>query len=239
MSSQDEQEYRPLMMRDLPFDERPRERLLQHGPGVLSDAELLAILLRTGVRGMNVVALSQHLLVHFGGLLGLSRADALDIQQSAKGLGPAKTAQLLAALEIGRRLARLTPEARAKIGSPEDAARLLMPDMMHLTQEVMRVVLLDTKNTVMAVKTLYKGSLNASVVRVAEVFRDAIRANAAAILIAHNHPSGDPTPSPEDVRVTQSIVEAGRLLDIKVLDHLVIGQNRWVSLRERGLGGFI
>lgn len=229
-------EYRPLMIRDLPDSERPRERLLAAGAQALSEAELLAIILRTGVRGTSAIALAQHLLSTFGGLRGLARTTPLELQQQVKGLGPAKAAQLMAALEIGRRLARATPDERPKVTSPEDAATLLMPDMAHLEQEVMRVILLDTRNHVMGITTVYRGSLNTAVVRVGELFRDAVRTNAAAIIVAHNHPSGDPTPSPEDVRVTRDLVAAGRLLDIKVLDHLVIGHNRWVSLRERGLG---
>ncbi len=229
-------EYRPLMIRDLPDSERPRERLLAAGAQALSEAELLAIILRTGVRGTSAIALAQHLLSTFGGLRGLARTTPLELQQRVKGLGPAKAAQLMAALEIGRRLARATPDERPKVTSPEDAATLLMPDMAHLEQEVMRVILLDTRNHVMGITTVYRGSLNTAVVRVGELFRDAVRTNAAAIIVAHNHPSGDPTPSPEDVRVTRDLVAAGRLLDIKVLDHLVIGHNRWVSLRERGLG---
>lgn len=229
-------EYTPLMIRDMPDGERPRERLLNQGAKALSDAELVAIILRTGVKGMNVVALARHLLKSYGGFPGLVKANALELQRDVKGLGPAKTAQLLAALEIGRRLAQATPQERPKVTGPEDAARLLMVEMAHLEQEVLRVVLLNTKNHVLKTPVIYKGSLNASIVRVGELFRDAIRANAAALIVAHNHPSGDPTPSPEDVRVTRDIASAGKLLDIEVLDHIVIGHNRWVSLRERGLG---
>jgi len=229
-------EYRTLMIRDLPDSERPRERLLAQGAQALSEAELLAIVLRTGVRGMSVVALAQHLLRTFGGLRGLARTTPLELQRRVKGLGPAKAAQLLAALELGRRLVRSTPDERPKVTSPDEAAALLMPDMAHLEQEVLRVVLLDTRNHVMGAPTVYKGSVNAAPVRVGELFREAVRTNAAAIIVAHNHPSGDPTPSREDIRLTRDLVAAGRLLDISVLDHIIIGHNRWISLRERGLG---
>ncbi|MFC2016046.1 DNA repair protein RadC, partial [Chloroflexota bacterium] len=156
--------------------------------------------------------------------------------QSSKGIGPAKVAQVKAALELGRRLLAEDPDERTQIRTPADAANLVMSEMSLLEQEHMRVMLLDTKNRVLASPTLYKGSLNTSLVRVGEIFREAIRANSAALIVVHNHPSGDPTPSPEDVAVTRQIVEAGKLLDVDVLDHLIIGQKKFVSLKERGLG---
>ena len=147
-----------------------------------------------------------------------------------------KVSQLKASLELGRRLLASAPEERAQIRSPADAANLLMLEMSMLEQEHLRVILLDTRNRILAIDTVYKGSLNSSVVRVGELFRGAIRRNAAAVIIAHNHPSGDPAPSPEDVTVTRQVVEAGKLLDVEVLDHIVIGRGRFVSLKERGLG---
>jgi DNA repair protein RadC len=137
---------------------------------------------------------------------------------------------------MGRRLLLAAPEERLQICSPADAANLLMLDMAHLDQEHLRLVLLDTKNRVLASPTVYKGNVNTSVIRISEIFREAIRHNSTSLIVAHNHPSGDPTPSPEDVRVTRQIHEAGKLLDIDVLDHLIIGQGRYVSLKERGLG---
>jgi DNA repair protein RadC len=153
-----------------------------------------------------------------------------------KGISTAKTAQLKAALELGRRLLISSPDARPQITSPADAANLLMLEMGSLEQENLRTILLDTKNRVLDTRNVYQGNVNSSIIRVAEIFREAVRANATAMIVAHNHPSGDPTPSPEDVQVTRSIVEGGRLLGIEVLDHLVIGRQRYVSLRERGLG---
>jgi DNA repair protein RadC len=155
---------------------------------------------------------------------------------SVKGMGTAKAAQLKAAIELGRRLLISSPDARPQITSPLDAANLLMLEMGGLEQENLRILLLDTKNRVIASPTVYVGNVNSSIIRVSEVFREAIRENATALIVAHNHPSGDPTPSPEDVQVTRSIVEAGFLLGIEVLDHLVIGHQRFVSLKERGLG---
>jgi DNA repair protein RadC len=224
-----------LTIPDFPLGERPRERLQYHGPAALSNAELLAILLRVGRPGENAVALSTRLLAEFGGLAGLAKASFHDLV-SIKGVSTAKTAQLKAAIELGRRLLITSPDARPQITSPLDAANLLMLEMGSLEQEHLRTLLLDTKNRVLASPTVYKGNVNSSIIRVSEIFREAIRENATALIVAHNHPSGDPTPSPEDVQVTRSIVQAGMMLGIDVLDHIVIGHQRFVSLKERGLG---
>ncbi len=220
---------------DLAAMERPRERLAQLGPQALTTAELLAILLRVGAPGENAVQVGQRLLRELDGLGGLHRA-AFPELCSVRGVGQAKAAQLKAAIELGRRLSLEIPEERAAIHSPADAAALVQYEMGALEQEHLRVMLLDTRNRVMDIRELYHGSLNASLVRVGEVFKPAIRRNAAAILVLHNHPSGDPTPSPDDVAITRALVQAGQLLDIPVLDHLVIGRGRFVSLKERGLG---
>lgn len=227
-----------LMIADMAREERPRERLTHYGANALANRELLAILLRTGVQGCSVLELADKLLTQFGGLRGLSQTSVAELSQTVHGLGPAKAAQVLAALELGQRAANLRPDERPQVKSPADAANLLMGDMASLSHEQLRVLLLDTKNHVLNNwrTPLYKGSLNSSVVRVAEVFREAIRCNAAAIIVAHNHPSGDPTPSPEDIRVTRDIRQAGTLLDIELLDHVVIGAQRYVSMKERGLG---
>jgi DNA repair protein RadC len=226
--------YNPTI-KELPSSERPRERLLHYGASALSSAELLAIILRTGLQDENVVRMAQRLLATFGNLSGLARVNAAELQRE-KGLGPAKVAQLQAALELGRRMLLQSPEERPQVRSPADAANLVMSEMGLLEQEQLRVMLLDTKNRVLDTPTIYVGSLNTSLIRVGELFRAAIRANCASLIVLHNHPSGDPTPSPEDVAVTRQIVEAGKLLDIDVLDHLIIGQQRFVSLKERGLG---
>jgi len=230
----EETEYRPTI-KDLPVDERPRERLAQAGEGALSTAELLAIILRTGLGGENVLAMATRLISKYNGLPGLARASFAELQ-AEKGLGKAKTAQIKAALELGRRMLLTSPEDRFAVRSPADVAQLLMAEMAHLEQEHFRVLYLDTRNRLMGSETVYVGSLNASHIRVGEIFRDAVKRNCAAIIVVHNHPSGDPTPSPEDVAVTRQLVEAGKLLDIELLDHLIIGQQRFVSLRERGLG---
>jgi len=227
-------EYHPTI-KDMPVGERPRERLERYGAGSLSNAELLAILLRVGVEGESAIGLGTRLLAQFGGLAGLARASLAELR-AVRGLGLAKAAQLKAAMELGKRLLLASPEERPQVRSPADVANLLMLEMSFLEQEHMRLVLLDTKNRVLGMPTIYIGSLNTSMIRVGELFREAIRQNCAAIIVVHNHPSGDPTPSPEDVLVTKQIVEAGKLLDIEVLDHLIIGQQRYVSLKERGLG---
>jgi len=224
-----------LSIKELPAHDRPRERLYYQGPAALREEELIAIILRTGTRGLSVLDLARSLLRRYGGLGGLARVGASELR-GVNGLGLAKAVELQAALELGRRLAGLHPEARPQVRSPGDLANLLLPEMMFLEQEHLRVVLLNTKNQVLAAPEVYVGSLNTAVVRVAEVFREAIRQNAAALIVVHNHPSGDPTPSREDVQVTEQLVQAGALLEIEVLDHLILGQQRFVSLRERGLG---
>lgn len=227
-------QYNPTI-KELPSSERPRERLLRYGPGALSNAELLAIILRTGTQEENAVRLAQRLVTVYGNLAGLVQANAMELA-AEKGLGPAKVAQVKAALELGRRMLLESPEERPQVRSPADAANLVMSEMSFLEQEHLRVMLLDTKNRVLDTTEVYVGSLNTSLIRVGELFRAAIRSNCAGLIVLHNHPSGDPTPSPEDVAVTRQIVEAGKLLDIEVLDHLIIGRQRFVSLKERGLG---
>ena len=223
------------MIRDLPQGERPRERLRDYGPSHLSNAELIAILLRTGVTGENVINLSVRLISHFQGLHGLARASYGELC-SLKGISEAKACQLLAALELGRRLVSLHPQDRATIGCPEDVANLLTAEMSLFDQEHLRVVLLDTKNNVTGVSEIYIGNVNSSVVRPSEVFRPATRDNAAAIIVVHNHPSGDPTPSPEDITITAQLRESGELLGIAMLDHIILAGQRHVSLKEQGLG---
>lgn len=220
---------------DLAESERPRERLARLGAQALTSAELLAILLRVGLPGENAVQVGQRLLNTFGGLSGLHRA-SFDEVCHQRGIGAAKAAQIKAAIELGRRLSVEAPDERPAIHSPAEAAALVQYEMSALEQEELRVLLLDNRNRLMAIEPIYRGSVNSSQVRVGELFKAAVRRNAAAILVVHNHPSGDPTPSPDDVMVTRAIVQAGKLLDVEVLDHLVIGRGRFISLKERGLG---
>ncbi len=229
-----ELEYRP-MIRDLPTGERPRERLRDAGASSLSNAELLAILMRTGTSAESVLDQATRLLAGFGGLEGLARASHGELCQ-IHGFGEAKAAQLLAAVEVGRRVAGLRSPERPTIRTPQDIADLLRPEMALLDQEHFRVLALNTKNQVMGVQTVFVGSVNSTTVRAAEVFRDAVRRNCPSVVVAHNHPSGDPTPSAADVEVTRELVAAGKALEIAVLDHVVIARDGFVSLKERGLG---
>jgi DNA repair protein RadC len=223
-------------VREMPSDERPRERLERYGPQALQPAELLAIILRVGVPGENVVELSHRLLRTYGGLGGLLAAD-LGMLCAERGVGPAKAIALKAALELGRRLTLANPEQRPQIGSPRDVVNLLGLEMGYLAQEQLRVLCLDTKNRVVHTHTVYQGTVNSSVVRAAEVYKPAIARTCPAIVVVHNHPSGDPTPSPEDIRTTEQLRRAGEYLDIELLDHIVLGhEQRFVSLKERGLG---
>lgn len=222
-----------ITIREMPSGERPRERLQKYGAGALSNTELLAILLRTGIKGENVLNISTRLLTEHGGLLGLAKADFSELS-SRRGLGPAKASHIKAALELGKRLSLAVPTQKPQITSPESAANLLMLDMSVLSQEHLRILLLDTKNHVIASPTIYIGNTDGMTVRAKEIFHPAVKVNAAAIILAHNHPSGDPTPSPEDVQMTRHIVEAGKILDIKVTDHIIIGHQKFISLREIG-----
>ena len=230
----DEAPYR-VRVAELPEQERPRERLAYLGPGALTTAELLAIVLRTGSSREDVLAMASRLLAEREGLRGLAGSD-LPTLESIHGLGPAKASTIAAIFELGRRAALEGEVLRPQVSGPDDIARLLQSEMEILQQEEVRLLVLDTKHHVLSHSTLYRGSVNAAPARVAEVFREAIRRNASAIALAHNHPSGDPAPSSDDVAFTAAVVEAGELLDVKLLDHLVFGHGRYVSMRERELG---
>ncbi len=225
----------PLTMRDMPEGERPLERLRQYGAGHLSNAELIAILFRTGLEGENVVAMAMRVLTRSGGLSGMSRA-TYDSLCEQRGVSDAKACQLLAALELGRRVAALAPDDRQAAGTPADIARLFMGEMAPMDREQVKVVLLDVKNRVIAVEDLYTGNVSSVAVRPAEVFSAALKRNCPSIAMVHNHPSGDPTPGAEDVVLTERLVKSGRLLDIELIDHVVIAQGRYVSMREKLLG---
>lgn len=227
-------EYQPPM-RDVPPDSRPRERLDHYGERALSTAELLAITIRTGDGRLNSLNLAQKILAEFGGLSGISKASITELT-AIHGIGRVKAIEMKAALEIGRRLASTNPEERPKVTSPEDAANLVISEMRDLEQEHFRAILLDTRNRVLTIPTIHIGTLNSIHLRTAETFRAALKENANSLILVHNHPSLDPTPSPEDVSTTRDFVKAGRILNIEVLDHIVVGGDRFVSLKERQLG---
>jgi DNA repair protein RadC len=216
---------------DLPAEERPLYRLHHAGSSALATSELLALVLGTA----DAPGLSADLLDSFGSLHKLARAKQGQLMR-IRGIGEAQASRLVAILELSRRLQAPPAEERPKVTSPADAANLLTPVMGYLEQEELWVLLLDTRNRVLDMSSIYRGSLNTSVVRVGEIFRPAIEAPAAAVIVAHNHPSCDPSPSPEDVNVTRQLVQAGKLLDIDVLDHVIIAAHRFTSLKERGLG---
>jgi DNA repair protein RadC len=225
---------RARRLREIPSDERPRERLRGRGPAALSTAELIGLLWGTGGRRGNAVDLALEALVAQGGLSGLAAAVPAELERQP-GIGPARAAQLVAAFELGRRLLADWPVGRWQARTPRDVADRLVLQMGRLEREELRVVLLNTKNVAVDMLTVYQGNVAASVVRVGELFRDAVRRNASGLILVHNHPSGDPTPSPDDVHLTAEAVAAGRLLDVAVLDHLIIGHDAYVSLRDRGV----
>lgn len=222
-----------LLIRDFPKHETPRERLIAEGAANLSNQELLAIILRTGTKNESVLQLANRLLSNFEGLRLLQDATVEEIT-SIKGIGQVKAIQILAALELGKRIGRLQYHDRYVIRSPEDGAKYIMDDMRFLSQEHFVCLFLNTKNHVLHKQTIFIGSLNASIVHPREVFKEAFRRSAASIICAHNHPSGDPTPSKEDIEVTKRLVECGRMIGIEVLDHLIIGDQNFISLKEKG-----
>lgn len=222
-----------LTLRDVPMEERPRERMLLYGAKALSNAELLAILLRTGTVSETAVTLAQRLLRECGSLRQLAEMSHEQFL-AIKGIGQAKAVQIQAGIELGRRIARSAAAEKESIRSPQDAAGYLLEDLRYLKKEHFVCLFLNTKNQVIGEETLSVGSLNASIVHPREVFLAAIRRSSAAIICAHNHPSGDPTPSVEDIEITRRLREAGQIIGIEVLDHLIIGDGHFVSLREKG-----
>jgi len=218
-------------IKDMAHEEQPATRFDQVGPRAMSTAEVLALV----IGGEHALDTANDLLLSTDGIRGLFLLTLRELC-TMPGIGEALARRIMAAMDLGRRASHSRGPKRYKITTPNDAAALLMPDMKMLEQEHLVVILLNSRNEILSYPTLYVGSLNTSVIRVSELFRLAIRANAAAIIIAHNHPTGDPSPSPEDIQVTRQCVKAGKLLDIDVLDHVIIGDGRFVSLKERGLG---
>ena len=221
-----------MPIRDWPEAIRPRERLLREGPPALSDAQLVALVVGSGTRSHSALAVAERAIFDLGGVAGLVHADARRLR--AAGLGPATGARIQAAIELGRR-ALAAEQDGALLDTPAAAALALAPHVAHLEREAVVVALLTRKQRLIMVAPVYQGNIAGTSVRIGELFTEAIRRNAAGILLAHNHPSGDPEPSPDDLRTTRDAVAAGELLGVGVIDHLVIGKGRWVSLRERGV----
>lgn len=221
-----------LRIKDLSEENRPRERLAARGAKALTDGELLAIVLQTGSGKQSAIDLGNQMLTKLGGLNGLAKVDLATLM-TLDGVGNAKASQIVAVMELAARLAAEEVKQRTTVYSPDDVAQLLLPHLSKQSQETFVVVLLNNRNHLIGTEELYKGAQNGSTVRISEIFTTAVRSNAVNIIIAHNHPSGDPTESPEDVNLTREVIEAGNLLDIKVLDHLVIGQKTYVSIRRK------
>ncbi|TVP84506.1 MAG: JAB domain-containing protein [Alkalicoccus sp.] len=222
-----------MMIRDVPKSERPRERLLRDGASVLSNQELIALMLGSGTKSESVLELSGRVIRHFDGLRLLKEATAVELME-IRGIGEAKAVQLCAALEIGRRIKQFPVEETHIVRSPQDVADYMMEEMRHLKQEHFIALYLNTKNAVLHKKTLFIGSLNASIVHPRELYKEALRYSAASFICLHNHPSGNPEPSQEDIDVTKRLTETGKMLGIELLDHIIIGDRRFCSMKEKG-----
>ena len=223
-----------LAIRDLPAEERPRERLQRYGPEALSTPELIAILLRTGTSKESALSLAERVLAQIGNLRGIAGATVEQLS-AVPGIGPVKAIEIRAAVELGKRIAAFTEDARPAIRAPGDVAQLVMSELRHEQREQFRALLLDARHQVIRMRTISIGTVTESLVHPREVFREAIQHGSTALIVCHNHPSGDPSPSAEDIAVTKRLVEAGKIIGIDLLDHVVIGDGRFVSLKERGL----
>ncbi|MEG0371264.1 MAG: DNA repair protein RadC [Clostridium sp.] len=223
-----------LSIKEIPREDRPRERLLKYGAEVLSNSELLAVIIGKGTRNQNAITLAQNILGSNEGLKFLCTSSVQELL-NINGIGNAKVAIIKASIELGRRMRSFRTDEKIVITSPKNAADLLIEDMRYLKKEHFRVMFLNTKNQVIDVSDLSIGTLNSSIVHPREVFYDAIKKVANSIVICHNHPSGDPTPSKEDINVTSRLREVGKLIGIELLDHIIIGDGVYVSLKEKGL----
>lgn len=223
-----------IKIMDLPSNERPQEKLLRYGADALTNAELLAVILRTGTKDENIVNLCTRIIKEAGGLNGILNFNIDDFMK-LKGIKEAKASQLLAIAEVSKRFKSFRAGDEYKITQPKDAADLVMESMRFLKQEILRVILLNTKNIVIMEKDISKGSINTSIVHPREVFSEAIKKSCASIIICHNHPSGDPSPSNEDINITHRLKECGKILGIDLLDHIIIGDGRYISMKEKGL----
>jgi DNA repair protein RadC len=223
-----------MALDDWPAADRPRERLYFNGPTALADAELLALQLGSGTRGKDAVTVAREMLAAYGSLAAVAGREATELARRP-GVGRAKAARLAAAFELTRRLRARTPGARMALSSPGEVYAAFGPLMEDLPREVFRVALLDAQNGLLRDLIVSEGTLSASLVHPREVFKPAILESAASVILLHNHPSGDPTPSREDIRLTRQLVECARLLDLAVHDHVIVGRGRYVSLAERGI----
>lgn len=226
-----------LTVRDLPRSEQPYEKFIQYGPGKLSDAELLAIIIRTGTKQEQAIDVARKLLVHstmYSGLKGLNYLSLAELTHIS-GIGKVKAIQILSVVELTKRMSKAKSEDTLRMNSPESVASYYMQDLRHLTIEKIILIMMDSKSRLIKDMTISSGTVNASILAPREIFVNALKYEAVNIIILHNHPSGDPTPSNDDIYSTKRIMEAGNLIGIKLMDHIIIGDNRYVSLKELGL----
>lgn len=221
-------------IKDLPENERPREKLTKYGAEVLSNAELLAILLRTGTKNQSAIEIAYTLLKQQDGIGFIHESKAEELSK-IHGVGPAKAAQLKAAVELGKRLAAQTYKNEVYIRCSKDAANVVMEDMRYYKKEYMKAILLNIKCGLISIEEISVGSINSSIVHPREVFAPAIKKSCASLILVHNHPSGDPTPSQEDLNITRRLIEGGKILGIEVVDHIIIGDGKYVSLKDKGI----
>lgn len=222
-----------ITIKELPEEERPREKLIRYGESALSNAELLAILLRTGTKNESALSLAYKILKQQEGLRFLIDCTVQELG-NISGIGQAKAAQLRAAVELGKRVSAFAKEQDKYVKCPQDVANLLMEEMRYLKKEYMKLILLNVKCNVISIENISIGNLNASIVHPREVFLPAIKKSSASVIMVHNHPSGDPTPSNEDINITKRIAEAGKIIGIELVDHIIIGDGRYISLKEKG-----
>lgn len=222
-------------IKDLPLSERPREKLYSHGVEALSNAELLALIIRTGHKEDTAIDVAQRILSIDNRGIGYLADVTLEELTMIKGIGQCKAAQILATIEIGKRLNRKGHHDKIKVTNPGIIADLMMDEMKFLNREHFKIAILDTKNQILAIENISVGTLNASIVHPREVFKIAIKRNANSIILIHNHPSGDPSPSNEDINITNRLIDSGNLVGIKVLDHIIIGDNKYISFKEKNL----
>lgn len=222
-------------IKELPNEERPREKLIQYGSASLSNAELLAILIATGTRDGSAIMLANKILsLEKNGISNLVHCTIEELSQ-IPGIGTAKSSQIVAAIELGKRIATKPKEKRINVKAPKEVADLFMEEMRYLKREFFKVLLLNTKNEILSIEDTSIGNLNSSIVHPREVFCNAVKKSAASIIVIHNHPSGNPMPSQADINTTTRLVEAGKILGISVVDHLIIGDGNFVSLKEKML----
>ncbi|WP_294350172.1 DNA repair protein RadC [uncultured Clostridium sp.] len=223
-----------LKISNIPKDERPREKLIKFGPESLSNKELLAVILRCGTRGENILSLSDRILSEVSGLDGLLNI-SFDDAMKIKGIKEGKASQILALSELFKRFNTLRANSIISISKPQDVADMLINEMKSLNQEVLKLLVLNTKNKIIKIKDVFKGTLNSSIVHPREIYSEAIKSGGASIIICHNHPSGDPTPSGEDINITLRIKECGNIIGINLLDHIIVGDKKYISLKEKGI----